>query len=69
MSHIIRTVEEFKELDPDTALSDRDGQLLWGNDPYMSCMTEQEIQESLPAVVIAIGEHVRAAQKALKEQL
>lgn len=53
---IIRTVEELEALDPDTLVMSRKGYLAHAEDNIR-----------IPAVVIATGEQVRAAQQALEE--
>lgn len=57
---IIRTVEELEALDPDTVVMlDRFGTLTTAD-----CLPHSH---NLPAVVVATGEQVRAARKALEE--
>lgn len=58
--HIIRTVAELDALDSDTAL------IL--SSSMRSADWEETNDNDLPAVVIATGEQVRAARKALEEQ-
>ena len=57
--HIIRTTAELEALDADTVL------FTWGNmeaQPWLHVF-----EDDLPAVVIATGEQVMAARKALEE--
>lgn len=65
MTHqIIRAPEELEALDPDSVLLDRSGD----TDPvsgWLSIRHRVNISNYLPAVVIATGDQVRAARKAL----
>jgi hypothetical protein len=67
MTHqIIRTMEEILELDPDTAITWRKTTIRTPEDAVnvAKIWTPHFI---LPAVVIATGDQVRAARKALEE--
>lgn len=68
---IIRTVEELQDLDPDTLMIDRDGEESYAYRMQASIRnlgTESMYHDSFPAVVIATGEQVRAAQQRIKEE-
>lgn len=54
--YIIHTAEELEALDPDTIVMSRKGYLASAQDNIR-----------IPAVVIATGEQVRAARKALED--
>ena len=68
---IIRTRDELEELDPDTLLRGRYEGDDWHqhvrNLQYRNGTWRQGIEYALPSVVIATGEHVRAARQALTE--
>lgn len=63
---IIRTIEELKALDSDTYLANRDCVIMaafdWEDDYQI------DPADMFPIVVIATGERVRAACKALEEE-
>lgn len=64
---IIRTAEELEELDPETVIED------WHEDAWILLHVPRDdegisrnwCEQSLPAVVLATGESVRAAREAL----
>ena len=65
---IIRTVEELEALDPDTLVAThREVASTTFGAGYM-CSTAEPREMMYPMVVVATGEHVRAARKALEEQ-
>lgn len=57
---IIRTVEELEALDLDT--------LAFSNEYFTAWPTGLLMEGDLPAVVVATGEQVRAARRALEEE-
>lgn len=65
---IIRTREELAALDPDTLLAERRG--VWGDtqtaDDWMNDW-EDDADDNPILAVIATGDHVRAARRALEE--
>ncbi|ATW58669.1 hypothetical protein PETEYPAB_61 [Corynebacterium phage PeteyPab] len=65
---IIRTVDELKALDPDTALTLYTWDAtIWEASYFHKCLEDTGYIPDLPAVVVATGEQVRAARKALEE--
>lgn len=71
MTEIIRTVGELEALDPGTVLiQHKKGDDFFYMDFQHEWLSDCEIDTAhiFPLAVIATGEHVRAAQKALKEQ-
>ena len=62
-TQIIRTVEELEALDPETVLLDTTGYLVRTRGLVMN----GKPQAFLPASVVASGEQVREARKALEE--
>lgn len=66
---IIRTVEELKALDPDTALTlyTWEGATIWEASYFQRRFEDDGYIPELPAVVIATGEQVRAARETLEE--
>lgn len=64
--HIIRTVEELKALDPDTAVISAEN----GASYYVKNLTERHTKTFIyvPAVVIATGAQVREAREALEAE-
>ena len=67
---IIRTVEDLKALDPDTAftLYTWEGATIWEASYFQKRFEGTGYIPELPAVVIATGEQVRAAREALEEE-
>ena len=67
---IIRTVEDLKALDPDTALTlyTWEGATIWNASYFQRNLEDPSYIPELPAVVIATGEQVRAAREALEEE-
>ena len=63
---IIRTVEELEALDPDTRLLTATGSALTPRG--VRFWTDFSDQTELPAMVIATGDQVRAARKALEKE-
>lgn len=65
----IRTVEDLKALDPDTALTlyTWEGAMIWKASHFQRRFEDYGHIPNLPAVVIATGEQVRAAREALEE--
>lgn len=72
--HIIRTIEELEALDPDAFVIDSENDSWLISESFVTDATgDVEFYRSLfvdclPAVVIATGEQVRAARKALQEE-
>lgn len=65
---IIRTVDELKALDPDTALTLYTWDAtIWEASYFQKYLEDTGYIPDLPAVVVATGEQVRAARKALEE--
>lgn len=65
--HIIRTIEQLEALDPDAVLLDRHGD----TDPvsgWLGVGAIVDMTRYMPASVIATGEQVRAARKALEDE-
>ena len=67
---IIRTVDELKALDPDTALTlyTWEGATIWNASYFQRRFEDDGYILELPAVVIATGEQVRYAREALEEE-
>lgn len=71
MTQVIRTVEELEALDPDTILMRHEKVSgVHYMDPQRGWLDicEIGIDHIFPLVVIATGEHVRAAKQGLREQ-
>lgn len=62
--HIIRTLEELKALDPETWLMDRDGDIMSAANLYDNAIFPLDEADRL--AVLATGEQIRAALKALE---
>ena len=70
-ARVIRTMEDLKALDPDTALTlyPWEGATIWKASYFQKRFEDTGyIPPDLPAVVIATGEQVRAALEALEEE-
>lgn len=67
---IIRTAEELKALDPDTALTlyTWEGAMIWKASHFQRRFENDGHIPNLPAVVIATGEQVRYALETLEEE-
>ena len=67
MSNIIRTAEELQTLDPESLLTDKDGDVMSAEVWYDNADFPQNETDNL--AVIATGEQVRAARQALEKEL
>lgn len=65
---IIRTIEELKAIDPETVMTFPDGHIAIASGVLAAEAAGYDKEAALPAVVIATGDQVRAARKALEEQ-